>query len=83
MNFQECLNEVLKKEGGYVNDPNDSGGETNYGITKNVAVSFGYNGNMKTIPMDIVAQIYKKKYWDALRLDDISVLFPKTAKKII
>ena len=32
-NFEKMLKFVLEKEGGYVNDPNDLGGETNKGIT--------------------------------------------------
>lgn len=31
--FEKMLKFVLEKEGGYVNDPNDLGGETNKGIT--------------------------------------------------
>ena len=32
--FNNIIEVVLKHEGGYVNDPNDLGGETNFGITK-------------------------------------------------
>ena len=32
---QKFLNDVIKHEGGYVNNVNDRGGETNYGISKN------------------------------------------------
>lgn len=35
-NFNESLQYVLKKEGGYVNDPNDNGGETYKGVARNV-----------------------------------------------
>ena len=31
--FNEIIEVVIKHEGGYVNDPNDLGGETNFGIT--------------------------------------------------
>ena len=27
------INELIEREGGYVNDPKDSGGETKFGIT--------------------------------------------------
>ena len=33
-NFDRCMNEVFAHEGGYVNDPHDTGGETNMGISK-------------------------------------------------
>ena len=32
-NYNDCLTRLLKDEGGYTNNPNDSGGPTNYGIT--------------------------------------------------
>ena len=32
--FNEIIEVVLQHEGGYVDDPNDLGGETKYGITK-------------------------------------------------
>ena len=32
--FDEIIEVVLKHEGGYVNDPDDPGGETKYGISK-------------------------------------------------
>ena len=34
MDYKEIISQVLHHEGGYVNDPTDMGGETNFGITK-------------------------------------------------
>ena len=34
MKFEDIINDVFEKEGGYVNDPKDPGGETKYGISK-------------------------------------------------
>ena len=34
MSFETAVNTTLQYEGGYVNDPNDPGGETNFGISK-------------------------------------------------
>ena len=34
--YQHCLEMILHHEGGYVNHPDDPGGETNLGVTKKV-----------------------------------------------
>lgn len=71
-NFEACLKEVLKHEGGYANHPSDPGGETMYGITISVARENGYSGPMRSIPMDVVRRIYKKKYWDVVSGDTLA-----------
>lgn len=53
---------VLLAEAGYVNHPSDPGGETNYGITKQVAVANGYYGPMKTMPKDFAWSVYYDQY---------------------
>lgn len=67
--FNRAIKPVLAVEKGYVNNPNDSGGETMYGITKDVARSHGYKGAMKDLPLSLAMQIYKTDYWDTLKLD--------------
>lgn len=69
--FESVYQHVLLREGGYVNDKDDSGGETNYGITKAVAREYGYNGSMKDISVTTVRTIYKDQYWNALKLDEV------------
>lgn len=41
---------IFALEGGYVNDPVDPGGETNHGITVEVARKHGYTGRMRDLP---------------------------------
>ena len=53
---------VLLAEAGYVNHPSDPGGETNYGITKQVAVANGYYGPMKQMPKDFAWSVYYDQY---------------------
>lgn len=53
---------VFAVEGGYVNNPKDPGGETNHGITKQVAVQNGYTGPMKDLTKDFAASIYYQDY---------------------
>ncbi len=71
MNFEQALDHVLRHEGGYVNHPSDPGGETNYGITKRAAEVHGYKGGMRSIPISVVCEIYRKSYWDKCRCDDL------------
>ena len=43
MHFKdEAIKNIIKIEGGYVDDPSDSGGETKYGITKKSCYGFRY-----------------------------------------
>ncbi|MGE3396039.1 MAG: glycoside hydrolase family 108 protein [Sphingomonas sp.] len=53
---------VIAVEGGYVNHPNDPGGETNKGITKRVAVQNGYRGPMRSLPTSVATDIYYRQY---------------------
>jgi len=64
-NFKECLDLVLKSEGGWVNNPKDPGGETNLGVTKRVWEE--YVGHpvktLKNLTKEDVAPLYELKYW--------------------
>lgn len=78
----KIINEIIRIEGGYVNDPSDSGGETNFGITKAVARSFGYTGHMKDLPREIAFEIYSEKYWHSLSLDRVETICPRIAEEL-
>lgn len=62
MDFNTVLDNILKDEGGYVNDPTDRGGETNYGITISVAREAGYTGSMSQMPESFARNLYMRKY---------------------
>ena len=64
-NFKECLALVLKSEGGWVNNPNDPGGETNLGVTKRVWEEWVGHPvtTMKNLTQADVAPLYEQKYW--------------------
>jgi len=64
-NFQECLDLVLKSEGGWVNNPNDPGGETNLGVTKRVWIEYVGHPveSLKKLTKEDVAPLYELKYW--------------------
>lgn len=74
-NFEKCLELLLVHEGGYVNHPDDPGGETNLGVTKRVWEEWvGHPVNekeMRNLTPTMVAPLYKRKYWDACRADEL------------
>lgn len=72
--FDRAFAKLHGIEGGYVNDKADRGGATRYGITEAVARANGYQGDMKTLPLEWAQRIYKSQYWDSLRLDTIALL---------
>lgn len=80
--FEQFFDELMKVEGGYVNDSRDSGGATRYGVTEAVARANGYKGAMSALPLSLAKSIYKRQYWDALRLDDIQNLCPALCLKL-
>jgi len=62
-NFDRAFVELLGNEGGYTNNPNDPGGETNWGITVAVARANGYVGAMKDMDQTVAKAIYSARYW--------------------
>lgn len=65
MKFNEAIEHILKHEGGYVNDPDDLGGETNMGITKR----FYPDVDIKNLTVEQAKEIYKRDYWDKAKCD--------------
>ena len=70
--FDKAWQETGRAEGGYTNNPNDSGGPTNWGITERVARKHGYMDDMKNLPKSSALVIAKREYWDVMLLDDIA-----------
>lgn len=82
MSKKQIINEIIDREGGYVNDASDSGGETMFGITVNVARAHGYAGPMRSMPRDVAFDIYAASYWDSLRLDFVEQRSPLLAEEL-
>lgn len=57
--FEKAIQFTLRWEGGYVNDPDDPGGETNYGIAK----AFYPDLDIKNLTKEQAIEIYYKDYW--------------------
>jgi lysozyme family protein len=81
--FLKCYNHLLDNEGGYVNHPNDTGGETYKGIARNMHPSWdgwkiidelkskgGFPGTayMNDYLSSSVRNFYRDKFWDLMNL---------------
>lgn len=74
-NFEKCLALLLQHEGGFVNDSRDNGGMTNLGVTIRVWEEWvGHpvsEKEMRNLTPLMVGPLYKRKYWDAVRADEL------------
>ena len=71
MDFQTAFDLLITHEGGFSNHPDDPGGATMYGVTEAVARAEGYTGPMRELTLDFAKQVYRKRYWDACRCDQM------------
>ncbi len=79
--FDLFLPMVLKFEGGYVDDPDDPGGETNKGITMATFRQYSHDllgvepssDNLKALTDAQAGVFYKARYWDAVQGDAINL----------
>ena len=69
--FNKAFDRVIGHEGGYVNHPSDPGGETNWGVTRNTARAYGYNGDMRAMTREQAKPIYKTGFWDRIQGDKL------------
>lgn len=81
-NVDSLVSALLEREGGYVNDPRDSGGETNFGISERVARDNGFVGDMRDMTRDQAASIYKSQYWFRPGFADVAKIWPSVAEEL-
>ena len=81
---QEAIDHVLKAEGGFVNNPNDSAGSTNFGITWRTLEKWrGHKvtvEDVRNMTVDEARLIYEEYYWKPLGLDQLNK--PKLASML-
>ena len=65
MDFRFAIERVLGHEGNYVNDPNDPGGETKWGISKR---SYPHL-NIKDLTREQAIEIYRVDFWEKVHTD--------------
>jgi lysozyme family protein len=79
---KRLIDELIEREGGYVDHPADKGGPTRFGITEAVARAQGYRGTMRQLPRDEAAAIYERLYWLRPRFDEVAKQAPKVAAEL-
>ena len=74
---------VFAVEGGYVNNPADPGGETNHGVTLQVARDHGYTGPMQELPKEFAQQIYARDYIERPNFHRVIAMSPAVGEKLV
>lgn len=67
MDFDTAFNRLIGSEGGYVNNPNDPGGETNWGISKRSYPDV----DIKSLTREDAKAIYRRDFWNRIHADDL------------
>tara|TARA_Y100000590_G_scaffold182396_1_gene207886 strand:+ start:1109 stop:1783 length:675 start_codon:yes stop_codon:yes gene_type:complete len=66
--FEKAMKKSFENEGGYVDDPDDNGGETKYGISD---AQYGDKEDIKNIEKDRAKYIYYRDYYTGPGYDDL------------
>ncbi len=72
LSIDDIVSDILRREGGYVNDPDDSGGATNFGVTIHTMRRLGIDvdgdgdvdvDDVRKLTRERAAQIFKDHYF--------------------
>jgi len=72
LSIDDIVSDILRREGGYVNDPDDSGGATNHGVTIHTMRRLGIDldgdgdvdaADVRKLTRDRAAKIFKEHYF--------------------
>lgn len=82
LTVDQMIDELIRREGGYVNNPADKGGETNFGITIGTARNYGYTGHMYDLPRGVAEAIYRKQYFTDPGFDRVALVSMPVAEEL-
>lgn len=90
INKHWIITNCVNTEAGYVNNPDDRGGETNHGITAATAAEwksdlvklFKWDGTMRNLTREMAMYIYDKGWWQRMRCDEILEIHPLLCHRI-
>ncbi len=82
MDIAHLIEDVITREGGYVDHPADTGGPTRWGITQAVARANGYTGDMRALPYAQAASLYRTLYWERPGFAFVAECAPRVAAEL-
>ena len=82
MTIDEMIDRTIGHEGKYSNHPNDTGGETMWGITHWTARANGYAGSMAQMPRSEAVRIYRQQYADRPGFSEVAKLSPAVGAEL-
>ncbi len=74
-NFEKAITVVLKNEGGFVNNPSDPGGATNFGISLEFYKTIIPDADIEDIrnlTKEMAIEVYQRQFWDKNKLGMIA-----------
>ena len=80
--IDHLIEDLIAREGGFVDHPADKGGPTRWGITQAVARRHGYVDQMDKMPRIVAASIYKRQFWRAPGFYLVADIAPKLAGEL-
>jgi len=84
---REIASAIVAREGGYVNDPDDPGGATKYGVTIHTMRRLGLDldgdgrvmpGDVKLLTVEDATDIFLRHYFHSPRIDDLPEMLHAT-----
>jgi lysozyme family protein len=61
--FEDAIGAVLEHEGGFVKDPHDAGGATNFGISSRFLQAQGISKDVRELTAEEATDIYRRHFW--------------------
>lgn len=79
----KIIDDLIDREGGYVNHPADRGGVTAYGITEAVARANDYTGSMRDFKREMAVPIYLRRYVNDPGFNKVLAVSPVIGEEMI
>lgn len=79
----QIIDDVIRREGGYSNHPDDHGGKTMFGVTEEVARKNGWRGEMQDLPLPRARQILFLEYYERPGYQQVAEIDPQIAAFLV